>query len=91
MVYQMSRCSGQSNRKWYITFHNAEQVIVVFRKRIFYLSAKGIRPVQYKKLDTTYAAEKEQWDEMIEYARSLGVPDDQCDFLPESFDKQMYH
>lgn len=30
--------STKLNKEWYITFHNAERVIVVFRKRIFNLS-----------------------------------------------------
>ena len=31
-----------------------------------------------------------RWDDMIQYAKSLGVPDEQCDFLPEDFTKQEY-
>ncbi|MEM1485641.1 hypothetical protein V6615_12315 [Oscillospiraceae bacterium PP1C4] len=78
------------NKEWYITFHNAEQVIILFRKRVFYLSGKGIVPVYQKMLDTLNAKGKEQWDEMIDYAKSLGIPHDQCDFLPVGFDKQVY-
>ncbi|MCI7791806.1 MAG: hypothetical protein MR531_13730 [Lachnospiraceae bacterium] len=82
--------STKLKKEWYITFHNAEHVIIVFRKRIFYLSGRGIEPVPHKLLDTTHAVEKDKWDEMIKYAKSLGVPDNQCDFLPENFEKQKY-
>ena len=58
-------------------------MIVVFRKRVFKLSGKGINPVYQKCIDTTSADDREKWDEMIEYAKSLGVPEEQCDFLPE--------
>lgn len=77
-------------KEWYIGFYNAEQVIIVFRKKIFHLSAEGIQPAYQKKLDTTHAVEKDKWDEMIGYAKSLGVPDNQCDFLPEDFRNRDY-
>ena len=82
--------STKLKKEWYITFHNAEHVIIVFRKRIFYLSGRGIEPVPHKLLDTTHAVEKDKWDEMIKNAKSLGVPDNQCDILPENFEKQKY-
>ena len=77
-------------KEWYITFHTAQQVIVVFRKKIFRMSSKGIVPIYQKRLDTTHAEDKQKWDEMIAYAKSLGVPDEQCDILPEDFTKQDY-
>lgn len=82
--------STKLKKEWYITFHNAERVIIVFRKRIFNLNGKGIMPVYQKILNTSNAEDKEKWDEMISYANSLGIPDSQCDFLPEDFDKQEY-
>lgn len=41
-------------------FLTAEQVIVVFRKRIFKLSGKGICPVYQKCMDATFAEDKEK-------------------------------
>lgn len=82
--------STKFGKEWYITFHNDEKVMVVFRKRIFKLSGTGIAPVHQKKLDTSHAVERDKWDEMIQYAKSLGVPDNQCDFLPEDFRKREY-
>ncbi len=87
--FQSNLCTALK-KEWYITFHTAEQVIVVFRKRIFRLSGKGINPIYQKCIDTTYAEDKEKWDEMIQYAKSLGVPDAQCDFLPEKFMEDSY-
>lgn len=82
--------SHNLNKEWYITFHNAEQVIVIFKRRRFTLSGKGLRPVLQHKIDVTSAEDRDKWEEMMEYARSLGVPDDQCDFLPEDFAVQNY-
>lgn len=82
--------STKLKKEWYITFHNAEQVIIIFRKRIFKLSGRGIVPVYQERLNTANAEDKEKWDEMIQYAKSLGIPDSQCDFLPEGFDKWEY-
>lgn len=87
--FQSNLCTALK-KEWYITFHTAEQVIVVFRKRIFKLFGKGINPVYQKCIDTTSAYDREKWDEMIEYAKSLGVPDEQCDFLPEKFMEDNY-
>lgn len=84
------KMSTRLNKEWYITFHNAERVIVVFRKRIFHLSGKGIVPIYQKLLDVSRAEEKDNWEELIQYAKSLGVPDSQCDFLPENFEKESY-
>lgn len=77
-------------KEWYITFHNAEEVIVVFRNKIFKLSGRGIKPVYQQLLATDNAVDKEKWDQMIKYAKSLGIPDNQCDFLPPDFNKQCY-
>lgn len=85
-----SNMSTALNKEWYITFHTAENVIVVFRKRIFNLSGRGITPIYQKCIDTSHAEEKQKWDEMIAYAKSLGIPDSQCDFLPEDFNKNGY-
>jgi len=41
-------------------------------------------------MDTSDARDKGVWDEMIIYAKSIGVPDDQCDFLPEDYASQNY-
>ena len=72
-------------KEWYITFHTPENVRIVFREKIFTLSGKGITPIPKKRLDTSHAEDKQQWDEMIQYAKSLGIPDEQCDFLPRDF------
>lgn len=49
------------------------------------LSLNGIHPKYQTCLDTSKAKEKDIWDELIAYAKSLGVPDSQCDFLPENY------
>ena len=36
------------------------------------------------------AEDKENWNELISYAKKLGVPNSQCDFLPEDFSKRTY-
>ena len=82
--------STSLKKEWYITFHTSENVIVVFREKIFALSGKGIIPVYQKCIDTSHAEDKQKWDEMITYAKSLGIPDEQCDFLPEDFTNQDY-
>lgn len=78
------------NKEWYITFHTAKKVIVVFRHKIFNLSGEGITPVYQKCIDTSHASEKDEWNTMIAYAKSIGVPDEQCDFLPENFKELNY-
>ena len=78
------------NKEWYITFHTAEKVIIVFREKVFRVSGKGIIPVYQKCIDTSCAEDKHKWDEIVEYAKSLGVPDEQCDFLPEDYMKENY-
>lgn len=88
--YFQSNMSTKLKKEWYITFHNSERVVVIFRTRIFDLSGKGITPVHGKPLDISYAEDKENWNEMINYAKKLGIPDSQCDFLPEDFSKRTY-
>jgi hypothetical protein len=82
--------STKLNKEWYITFHNAERVIIVFREKIFDLSGKGMKPIYQKSLDVSMAEDKDKWNEMITYAKSLGIPEEQCDFLPEDFREQKY-
>ena len=82
--------STNLKKEWYITFHNRERIIIIFRTRIFNLSGKGITPVHGKMLDVSYAEDKENWNELINYAQKLGVPNNQCDFLPEDFSKRIY-
>lgn len=81
--YFQSSMSTRLKKEWYITFHNENEVIVVFRSKIFKLSPKGILPVHGKLIDISSAEQKNEWNEMINYAKSLGIPDSQCDFLPE--------
>lgn len=45
---------------------------------------------QCRETPVQHAAEKDKRDEMIGYAKSLGVPDNQCDFLPEDFRNRDY-
>ncbi len=78
------------NKEWYITFHTAKKVIVVFRHRIFTLAAEGIVPIYQKCIDTSHAKEKDEWNTMIAYAKSIGIPESQCDFLPENFQELNY-
>ena len=85
-----SNLSTVLNKEWYITFHTAEEVIIVFREKVFRVSGKGIIPVYQKCVDTSCAEDKQKWDEVVAYAKSLGVPDEQCDFLPEDFAKIEY-
>lgn len=88
-MFQKNLCT-KLKKEWYITFHNDKRVIVVFRDRLFDLSGKGLFPIYQKKLDTMHAEEKQKWDELIEYAKTLGIPDQQCDFLPENFASDVY-
>lgn len=81
--YFQSNMSTRLKKEWYITFHNENEVIVVFRSKIFKLSPKGILPVHGKLIDISSAEQKNEWNKMINYAKSLGIPDSQCDFLPE--------
>jgi len=83
--------SNKLKKEWYATFYNAEKAIIVFRKKIFELSANGITPIYQQKLDTTNAADKKHWDEMISYAAQLNIPDSQLDFLPPDFRTENYH
>ena len=83
--YFQSNMSTRLKKEWYITFHNENEVIIVFRSKIFKLSPKGISPVHGKLIDISSAEQKNEWNEMINYAKSLGIPDSQCDFLPEKF------
>ena len=57
-----------------INFHNRERVIVVFRTRIFELSGKGITPIHGKILDISHAEDKENWNELISYAKNYVKP-----------------
>ena len=74
-----------AKKEWYITFYNENKVIIVFRSKIFKLSPSGISPIHGKLIDISSAEQKNEWNEMINYAKSLGIPDSQCDFLPEKF------
>lgn len=60
-----SNMSTSLKKEWYITFHNRERVIVIFRTRIFDLSGKGITPIHGKMLDISHAEDKENWNELI--------------------------
>lgn len=87
--FQMN-LSTALHKEWYISFHTDERAFIVFREKIFSMATKGITPVHYQLMDTSDARDKEAWDEMIIYAKSIGVPDDQCDFLPENYASQNY-
>lgn len=82
--------STKLKKEWYATFYSLEKAIIVFRKKKFELLNDGIIPVYQKELDTTNAADKEHWDEMIGYAKSLNIPDSQLDFLPSDFREEDY-
>jgi hypothetical protein len=90
IVSVQANMSKKLNKEWYVSFYNTEQIIVVFRKKIFELSTNGITPIYMKKLDTTNATDKEKWDEMINYAKSLHIPDNQLDFLSPNFRTETY-
>jgi tryptophanyl-tRNA synthetase len=78
------------NKEWYATFHNADNAIVVFRKKVFHLSTIGITPEYQKPLNIDNAEDKQYWDEMLNYSKSLGIPDSQLDFLPTDFKTEAY-
>ncbi|WP_167957982.1 hypothetical protein [Anaerosporobacter faecicola] len=86
-----SNMSTKLHKEWYITIHTDKDAIILFRNRIFRMSTVGLYPIHYQMLDTSQAVDKDKWDEMIRYAKTLGVPDDQCDFLPENFETFNYH
>lgn len=83
--YFQSNMSTRLKKEWYITFYNENKVIIVFRSKIFKLSPRGISPIHEKLIDISSAEQKNEWNEMINYAKSLSIPDSQCDFLPEKF------
>lgn len=78
------------NKEWYITIHNSDRVIIVFRERVFTLSGKGVVATYQKQIDVSRAKDRQMWEEMLQYAKSIGVPENQRDFLPENFDKLTY-
>ena len=82
--------SRKLKKEWYATFYNPEVAIVVFRDKIFKLSTDGIIPEYQKEIDTANASDKENWDNMINYAKSLHIPGNQLDFLPPNFRKETY-
>jgi hypothetical protein len=82
--------SRKLNKEWYATFHNADNAIVVFRKKVFHLSTTVITPKYQKRLNTDNAKDKQQWNEMLNYAKTLGIPDSQLDFLPPDFRTEVY-
>lgn len=88
--YFQSNMSTNLKKEWYITVHNRERIFIIFRMRIFDLSGKGIIPVHGKILDVSYAEDRENWNEMINYAKKIGIPNSQCDFLPEDFSERKY-
>jgi len=82
--------STKLKKEWYATFYNAERCIIVFRKKVFHLSTNGIYPVYQQKINTARADEKIKWDEMLMYAKTLGIPDKQLDFLPSDYKIEVY-
>ncbi len=52
---------------WYVHFWEGDTIIVVYKDKIFHI----------KKSDVS------SWSEAIEYGKSLGIPDEQLDFLTE--------
>lgn len=46
--YFQSNMSTRLKKEWYITFHNENKVIVIFRSKIFKLSPRGISPMHGK-------------------------------------------
>jgi|GEM_PF-657942 len=85
-----SNMSRKLKKEWYVTFYNSERAIIVFRNKKFELSTNGITPMYQKKLNTINAADKEIWDKMICYAKSLNIPDSQLDFLPVGYKTENY-
>lgn len=53
--------------KWYAHFWNGDNVIAIFPKRVF----------NFKHSD------KSTWKEAVEYGKSIGIPEEQLDFLIE--------
>ena len=53
--------------KWYMHFWNGDDVIAVFPSKIFYFKH----------------SDRSTWDDAIEYGKSLGIPEDQLDFVIE--------
>lgn len=82
--------STKLKKEWYATFYNSERCIIVFRNKIFHLSTNGIHPVYQQKINTARADEKIKWDEMLTYAKTLGIPDNQLDFLPSDYKTEIY-
>lgn len=51
--------------KWYAHFWNSDDVIVVFRDKIFNLKH----------------SDKSTWKEAVDYGKSVGIPEEQLDFI----------
>lgn len=64
--------------------------VSLVQKKMIKLNTAGIHPVHYQRLNTADAQDKQNWEDMIAYAKTLDVPDDQCDFLPEDYTSRKY-
>lgn len=86
-----SNMSNKLSKEWYAVFYNSKIAVIVFKKRVFRASTKGIIPEYQKVLDTSKAEDKNTWDEIIIFGKSLGIPDSQLDFLPPNFANEQYY
>lgn len=59
--------------RFYFHFYKDEELIVVFKKRIFRVKT-----------------DKATWKEVIEYGKSLNIPEEQLDFYPCKFEDESY-
>lgn len=65
---KISKLSEQLRpEKWYMHFWNGDLVIAVFPNKIFRFNH----------------SDKSTWAEAIEYGKSLGIPEEQLDFITE--------
>jgi len=59
--------------KFYFQVYRNNEVIIVFPKKIFHLTA-----------------DRTKWKKLMEYGKSLGIPDDQMDIKPVRFEEETY-
>jgi hypothetical protein len=61
-------------RGFYCHFYRGEELVVVFKERIFKANA----------------CDKSTWAEILEYGKSIHIPEAQLDFLPCKIEDETY-
>jgi hypothetical protein len=64
----------KSNEPYYAHLYNDEEVIVIFKKRVFHVKSHN-----------------STWMPIIEFGRTLNIPDEQLDFWPNRFQDEVHY